>query len=95
VRAVTVTRDVARANDLNVEQGVGVAAVEPGSAAERAGLRAGDVITRVGEVQVDNTGDLTQALFRYGPGAAVEVEYVRDGNRQTAQVTPDSRPAAA
>jgi S1-C subfamily serine protease len=95
VRAVTVTREVARANGLDVDQGVGLAAVESGSAAERAGLRAGDVITRVGEVQINSTGDLTQALFRYGPGTTVEVEYVRDGNRQTARVTPGSRPAAA
>ena len=92
VGVTTITREVARANGLGVESGAGIMAVEPGSAAARAGLRAGDVITRVGEVPINTTGDLTQALFRYGPGTAIEVEYVRAGERRTAQITPDSRP---
>jgi serine protease Do/serine protease DegQ len=94
VRATMVTPEIARANNLSVERGVGLVAVEAGSAAERAGLRAGDVITRLGELEIHTTGDLTQALFRHGPGTTVEVEYVRDGDRRTAQVTPSARSEA-
>lgn len=61
--------------------------VSEGGAAASAGLRAGDVITRVGTATVTGAVDAT-AQVRYHPaGAQVEIRYVRDGREQTATVT--------
>jgi serine protease Do len=95
VQVMTVDREMARANGLNVESGAAIASAEPGSPAARAGLRAGDVLTKIGDVAINNTGDLTRGLFDYQPGSTVPVEYVRGGQRQTANVTVGERPNTA
>lgn len=95
VQLATVTRELARTNNLGVDAGAAVVSVEGGQHAARAGLRTGDVIVKVGEVAIANSGDLTRALFRYQPGTTVPVEVVRDGQRQTVSVTLDRRPTGA
>jgi glutaredoxin 3 len=49
-------------------RGAYVGGVNPGSPAEAAGLKAGDVITAVGETPVGSVDDLTAALSKQGPG---------------------------
>lgn len=95
VQLATVTRELARTNNLGVDAGAAVVSVEGGQPAARAGLRTGDVIVKVGEVAIANSGDLTRALFRYQPGTTVPVEVVCDGQRQTVSVTLDRRPTGA
>ena len=94
VRATTITREIAQANRLDVEAGAGVVAVESGSPAERAGLQAGDVITRIGDRAINNVGDVSAALFEHGPGTSVTIEFVRGKERKTAQITPAPPPAS-
>jgi S1-C subfamily serine protease len=53
--------------------------VQIGSAADRAGLRAGDVITRVGATMVPSPAAVRAAFERVATGAAVLVAYTRDG----------------
>lgn len=50
-------------------QGVLVRSVEKGSAAERAGFQAGDVIVRVGDRQVTDSSDWRNAMRRHGSGS--------------------------
>jgi serine protease Do len=50
-----------------------------GSPADKAGLRAGDVITRVGDTDLDTSHTLTTTLNKYQPGDSVELTVVRDG----------------
>jgi serine protease Do len=95
VQVATVDREVARANNLGVDEGAAIVSAEPGSPAARAGLRAGDVITKIGAVPVTNTGDVTRGLFEYQAGATVPVEYVRAGQRQSTNVTVGQRPSTA
>jgi serine protease Do len=66
--------------------GVLVRSVEKGSRAEKAGLRAGDVITRVGDQPVHDTSDFTQALRSHGAGS-VSVAVIRDKKEQTLTLT--------
>jgi serine protease Do len=69
-----------------VQQGVIVAAVTAESPADRAGLRRGDIITRVDEVPVAQGGDLRRALRARSPGAQVTLTVLRGSKRFTTRV---------
>ncbi|MGH2585231.1 MAG: S1C family serine protease [Dehalococcoidia bacterium] len=88
-----VSPELASTRNLQVEEGAGVQEVTPGSAADQAGLRAGDVIIKVGDSTISNVGDVTNALANHKPGEKVKVEYVRNGQRASADVTLGERPA--
>jgi hypothetical protein len=65
--------------------------VRPGSPAERAGLRAGDVIVRIGRMPVKNVYDYTYALGEMKAGEEVDVAVRRDGAEVTLKLTPEKR----
>ncbi|MFD4727057.1 S1C family serine protease [Streptomyces seoulensis] len=67
--------------------GAAVVTVKQGGPAAKAGLKAGDVITRVGTSPVGTTTELAEVLAGKKPGDKVEVTYQRSGSRHTAQVT--------
>jgi putative serine protease PepD len=73
--------------------GVEVQAVTDGGPAERAGLRAGDVVVSVDGNAVSEPGDITDALDGHEPGDSVEVEVERGGTREQLDVTLGTRPA--
>jgi serine protease Do len=50
-----------------------VVGVEPGSAADEAGIRAGDIIKEIGNVEVESLGDYGQAVDKYESKKAVAV----------------------
>ncbi|HVV30995.1 MAG TPA: trypsin-like peptidase domain-containing protein [Mycobacteriales bacterium] len=64
-----------------------VQAVESGSPAASAGLRAGDVITAVGGTQVSDAQDLVSAIASAQAGQQVTLTVTRDGSRGRVQVT--------
>jgi putative serine protease PepD len=64
-----------------------VAAVVPGSAAEKAGIQRGDVITRFGDKVVNDSNDLVGAVQAGKVGDRVEVTYKRNGAEAKATVT--------
>jgi membrane-associated protease RseP (regulator of RpoE activity) len=70
--------------------GVLVRSVEKGSRADKAGLRAGDVIVRVGEQPMHDTSDFTHALHRHGAGS-LNVTVIRDKKEQTLTLTLPER----
>jgi serine protease Do len=70
--------------------GVLVRSVEKGSRAEKAGLRAGDVITRVGDQSVHDTSDFSHALHTHSAGS-VSVAVIRDRKEQTINLTLPER----
>jgi S1-C subfamily serine protease len=67
--------------------GAAIVQAEQGGAAAEAGLRAGDVITKVGSTPITTVSSLTETLAGYEPGQKVPVTYVRDGTQMTVQVT--------
>jgi membrane-associated protease RseP (regulator of RpoE activity) len=75
------------------EDGVEVMGVSPGGAAERAGLRTGDVIVAVNDKALAKSGERSPSrelvAFMRGvePGQVVKVEYLRAGKREVAEVT--------
>ena len=62
--------------------GVRITGVRAASPAEKAGLKAGDVITAIGAKVVANLFDMTEALRSHQPGDTVVIEVKRDGSRQ-------------
>jgi len=95
VTVTPITRDVASAQHLPVNDGVGIVQVNKGSAADQAGLKAGDIIVKVGNIEVHGLGDLNEALIENGSGAKVPVTVYRGTDKQTVDVTLGSRPASA
>jgi hypothetical protein len=71
--------------------GVRVGGVRPGSPAERAGVRAGDVIVRFGGVTVKTLEDLTFGLRAHRPGDRVAVVVVRDGREHEVDAVLEER----
>ncbi|MFO7608555.1 MAG: PDZ domain-containing protein [Candidatus Krumholzibacteriia bacterium] len=64
-----------------------VTEVEADSPAAKAGLKAGDVIIKVGDEEIADTADLHKALAGTKPQEQVKVEFLRKGKRQDADVT--------
>lgn len=79
---------------LRVPGGRGVLVVElaPGGPAQRAGMRAGDVILSLGGQRAVSTEELTRLVSRLKVGQRVTVEIVREGRRQSLVVTVGERP---
>jgi len=74
-----------------VERGVLLSGVGPGSPAEKAGLEGGDTIVGLGEFDIGDLYDLTDALRAHKPGDAVRVTVLRGGEEQTFEVVLGSR----
>src|SRR5213076_510772 len=60
--------------------------VEPEGPAAKGGLKAGDVVIRVGDEAVGDAGDILDAIASRKPGSEVPVEYVRSAETQVATV---------
>ncbi|GGU78651.1 protease [Streptomyces filipinensis] len=67
--------------------GVAVVTVASGGAADRAGLRPGDIITALGKAPITTITSLSEALAADKPGQRTTVTFQRDGAERTAKVT--------
>jgi len=67
--------------------GLRITGVKSGSPAEKAGLTADDIVTKVGPTQIKNIYDLMSALGSFKPGDTTDVSVLRDGKTVTVKVT--------
>jgi len=68
-------------------KGVLLSGVRPGSAADKAGLRRGDILVRLGRHPIDNVQDFSYVLNASKPGETVTAALIRDGHPVEVQVT--------
>ncbi len=67
--------------------GVLVSEVVEDSPAKKAGLKAGDIITKVDDNNIENAGDLTTTIRSYEPDTKVSVAIIRDGKKKKLDAT--------
>jgi serine protease Do len=77
---------------FGVKQGVLVRSVRKGSAAEKAGLKAGDVLTALGGESVASPRDVTSFLRMHDSGKAIPVALMREHKELTLTIVPADNP---
>jgi serine protease Do len=92
VQMQDLTRDIASALGIPRDRGTLIARVEPGEAADKAGIKQGDVIVRVNNQDVTPDQTLSFLVANLAPGTRVPVELIRDGKRQNVTLTVGTRP---
>lgn len=85
--------DIAASLGLPRNVGELIRSVEPGEAAERSGIRVGDVVTKVNGQDVTPDNTLSYIVANTTPGTRVPVEIIRDGRRTTLTATVGTRPS--
>ncbi len=104
VRYQAIDLELQQAEKLPVDKGAWVSggqttngqsqpAIVPGSPADKAGLREGDIIVTVEGITIDGTHPLDAVLTQFAPGKTVTLEILRDGKKETLELTLGTRPA--
>jgi len=95
VRYILITKEFADANGLDAAEGALVArgqsytdvAVQPGSPADLAGIKEGDILLSVNDEKITENNGLTTILQKYKPGDMVTIQLKRQGLVKTVKVT--------
>ncbi len=82
VTITTIDEEGAKALGAEVNSGALVSNIEPGSAAEQAGLLVDDIIVRVDDKRIDDSRELANAIGLKGSGEEVKIEFVRGGEQR-------------
>ena len=87
VSAQPMDQALARSFGLERTEGALIAEVVPGSAAQKAGLRVGDVVLKYNGKPVDASGELAAMVGQSAPGDRVRLEVVREGKKREFSAT--------
>ena len=77
---------------LSAPAGITVSQIVRGAPAESAGLRVGDIITKVNDQNIDQNHPLNSLMLRSRPGDKVRLTLIRDGQTQTVELTLGRQP---
>lgn len=72
-----------------VEQGAKITGITKASAAEKAGLQIGDIITKIGSEKIDEKNGLFTAIGKYKPEEKIMITYIRNGAEATTEAALD------
>ena len=86
---------LAKDKSLDVIKGVYVDSLLDNSAAAEAGIKEGDVILKVNNIEVSSSPELQGAIAQYRPGESVDILVNRDGEEQSFQVKLNNRDGIA
>lgn len=92
ITAGTMTQQMAAQYKINATEGVFVYSVEDGGAGDKAGLKLGDVITKLNDTQITSMEDLSAAKKGFKAGDTVTLTVLRDGQEITTQLTFEAQP---
>ena len=92
ITAGTMTQQMAAQYKINATEGVFVYSVEDDGAGDKAGLKLGDVITKLNDTQITSMEDLSAAKKGFKAGDTVTLTVLRDGKEITTQLTFDAQP---
>ncbi len=94
VQHTEITKDSAEAFGIDPTlEGTLVVSVFPGDPADLAGIRAGDVITRVGDTAIEDSDALNRTVGLLSAGTTIDFTLIRDGETVTVSVTLGLRPS--
>jgi serine protease Do len=88
------TEDLAAAFDLEAGKGVVLSQVTEGSAADKAGLRVGDIVLEFRDTAIESASQFRNLVASGRPGEKIDMVVLRDGERTTVSATLDTRPSA-
>jgi len=97
IRYIHITKEFAALNQMSITEGALIArgdnprevAVQPGSPADLAGIKEGDIITSINDELIREHRSLASILQQYSPGDSVKVTFVREGTERTVTVKLD------
>lgn len=87
VRIQDITQELADEKGLRNLNGVFVPAVTEGGSADKAGIKEGDVIIKIGDITVNKGSDLQEQISKYHPGDKVNVTVIRDKSEKVITAT--------
>lgn len=94
VRYVDITPVIAKQRKLPVKKGAlvvvgraGESSIEKGGPADKAGMKDGDIIIKIGDLAVGESGGMSSLIGEYQPGKKVDIVVLRDGKEQKLTVT--------
>jgi serine protease Do len=93
VAVTTVTSTIQQYYNLSVDTGALITSVTSGSPANKAGLRAGDVITEIDGEDISTAAELTSAIGSHQIGDQVEIVYYRGSVQKVASATLEESPS--
>ena len=100
VRYVSLTDDIAGQYNLTVKRGAyilpqqqdGETSIVSGSPSDKAGLKSGDIVTKVDGTNIDDKTSLSAVLGKYQVGNTIKLTVIRDGKAMTINATLEAAP---
>ena len=93
ITGMTMNEQLAAQFRYDITEGVFVSAVEENSAAAKAGLQMGDVITKVDDTEITSMDDMTMVKKQYSAGDTATLTVIRQGETKTLNLTWGAMPA--
>ena len=87
VRIQDITQELADEKGLKDLNGVYIPSVAEGGAADKAGIKDGDVIIKINDIAVNKSSSLQEQISKYSPGEKVKIKLLRNGKEKEVEAT--------
>jgi Do/DeqQ family serine protease len=91
----TIDSEIAKALEIGVDSGALISLIEPGSAAEDAGLRVDDIIVSVNDEKISGASELRNTIGLMGSGEEIQIKFIRGDETLSATATLGEQRRAA